>query len=174
MTEYPADVLPLYAQGYALCEYLILHGGRRKYVEFLDEGLRDGQWATALAHHYGIRDLGTLQNTWVNWVAQGFPVPASQAVAATGSVPPGSGAAARLARPEPNLIYRIPNPPAGTPAPAGDAKPPVAVAAASQALPDDGWRPAEATPAATPAASAEQVLRPPLMEPSRQLILEWN
>ena len=31
MTEYPADVMPLYAQGYSLAEYLIQHGGRRKY-----------------------------------------------------------------------------------------------------------------------------------------------
>ena len=30
MTEYPQDVMPLYAEGYSLAEYLINHGGRRR------------------------------------------------------------------------------------------------------------------------------------------------
>ena len=40
MTEYPQDIMPLYAQGYSLAEYLIQIGGRRKYVEFLADGLQ--------------------------------------------------------------------------------------------------------------------------------------
>ena len=35
MTEYPQDVMPLYAQGYSLAEFLIYHGGRKKFVAFL-------------------------------------------------------------------------------------------------------------------------------------------
>ena len=40
MTDYPPDIMPLYAQGYSLAEFLIETGGRRKYVEFLDDGLK--------------------------------------------------------------------------------------------------------------------------------------
>ena len=39
MSEYPADVMPLYAEGYSLAEYLIQHGGRRNHVQFLDNAL---------------------------------------------------------------------------------------------------------------------------------------
>jgi hypothetical protein len=180
MTEYPADIMPLYAQAYALSEYLILHGGRRKYVEFLGEGLRDGQWAAALAHHYGIADLTTLQNTWVNWVAQGFPEPGPQRPVVAVAAAAEAGTAARigypvkLGRPEPNLIYRIRDPRAGTPVQPGDAQPQAAVAAATQVLPADGWQPAGAAKPEAAAAATEQVTRPQLMEPSRQIILEWN
>ena len=79
MTEYPRDVMPLYAQGYSLAEYLILHGGRRKYVEFLDDGLRDDHGPAAVAHHYGIADLATLQNTWLALGAAGLPGAAAAA-----------------------------------------------------------------------------------------------
>ena len=79
MTEYPPDVMPLYAQGYSLAEYLIYHGGRRKFVAFLAEGMNDNQWSAAVARNYGIRDLTVLQNSWVSWVAQGFPAPRPKA-----------------------------------------------------------------------------------------------
>jgi hypothetical protein len=185
MTEYPRDVMPLYAQGYALSEYLIQHGGRRKYVEFLDEGMRDGQWAAAVAHQYGIADLGTLQNTWVQWVAQGFPEPRPEraAVAAT----PVSSGGPRV-RPEPNLIYRIRDkaaaaPAAAAPQPATKAEVVPAAVVAARTLPADGWRAAGAPPS-PPAplpkgegrpsqATSEQVARPQPLEPSRQIILEW-
>ena len=49
MTEYPQDVMPLYAQGYSLAEFLIYHGGRKKFVAFLADGMRDGQWSAAVA-----------------------------------------------------------------------------------------------------------------------------
>ncbi len=49
MTEYPPDVMPLYAQCYSLAEYLIQIGGRRKYIEFLDDGLKNKDWSAAVA-----------------------------------------------------------------------------------------------------------------------------
>ena len=79
MTEYPQDVMPLYAQGYSLAEFLIYRGGRQKFVAFLADGMRDGQWSAAVARNYDVRDLAALQNTWVAWVAQGFPAPPPRA-----------------------------------------------------------------------------------------------
>jgi hypothetical protein len=132
MTEYPQDVMPLYAQGYSLAEYLIYRGGRKKFVAFLADGMRDGQWSAAVQRNYNIHDLPALQNAWVGWVAQGFPVPAvdknvTTAVAALGApsghhvplvavdgIRPEGGttsaaavADARPIRPAPNLIYHI-------------------------------------------------------------------
>ena len=107
MTDYPSDMMPLYAQGYSLAEYLIQTGGRREYVAFLDDGLKDDDWPGAVQRHYGVKDLGTLQNTWLAWVNQGSPPLAPRDVKPT--VPPGEMLAAnqRRPRPEPNLIYHI-------------------------------------------------------------------
>jgi len=58
MSDYPADVMPLYAQGHSLTSYLLQQGGRRKFVEFVDEGMRSGQWAAALSRHYGRKTWG--------------------------------------------------------------------------------------------------------------------
>jgi hypothetical protein len=73
MREYPADMMPLYTQGYALAEYLIQRGGRRKYVVFLTAGLKSGQWSAEVRRHYDIADLSTLQAAWSAWIARGFP-----------------------------------------------------------------------------------------------------
>jgi hypothetical protein len=106
MTDYPADIMPLYAQGYSLAEFLIESGGRRRYVEFLGAGLQSDNWSAAVQRYYGIQDLGVLQNTWLAWVQQGMPTlrprqeqprPAGQMLAAN----------ERRPRPAPNLIYRI-------------------------------------------------------------------
>jgi len=102
MTEYPQDIMPLYAEGYSLAEFLIQTGGRRKYVEFLGDGLESEDWPGAVQRHYGMRDLGVLQNTWLAWVRQGSPFlqprnPAPVLLASN----------ERRPRPEPNLIYRI-------------------------------------------------------------------
>lgn len=73
MVEYPRDIMPLYAQGYTLCEFLIQQGGRRKFVNYLRDGLVSDQWGVATQAHYGYGNLGELQNDWVAWVGNGFP-----------------------------------------------------------------------------------------------------
>jgi hypothetical protein len=107
MTEYPSDMMPLYAEGYSLAEYLIQSGGRRKYVEFLGDGLKDDDWTGAVQRHYGPKDLGTLQSTWLAWVNQGSPALAPREVKP--AVASGEMLAANERRPlpEPNLIYHI-------------------------------------------------------------------
>ena len=47
MKEYPHDVMPLYSQGYSLARYLIAQGGKRKFLEFLADGMRDENWTRA-------------------------------------------------------------------------------------------------------------------------------
>jgi hypothetical protein len=107
MTEYPPDIMPLYAQGYSLAEFLIQTGGRHKYVEFLGDGLKNKDWPGALSRNYGLKDLGQLQNTWLAWVKQGSPV------INPGGIQPGLGATpemlaanSRNTRAEPNSIYQ--------------------------------------------------------------------
>ncbi len=110
MTDYPADIMPLYSQGYSLAEYLIQIGGRRKYVEFLDDGLKKGDWAGAAARNYGIANLGQLQNTWLSWVKQGMPTLGPREAQPGTTSPEMLAAKARSARPAPNSSSQQRNP----------------------------------------------------------------
>ncbi len=75
MKEYPRDVLPLYAQGHSLATWLIHQGGKRKFIRFVEDGLRDENWKRAAREHYKISNLGELQTRWLVWVRQGSPAP---------------------------------------------------------------------------------------------------
>lgn len=158
MTEYPQDVMPLYAQGYTVAEYLIQLGGRRKYVDYVGEGLRTSDWSAATKHYYGIENLGALQTTWLAWVAQGYPTVAPAAPAATALA-----SAEKRPRPEPNLIYKIGAQEATAgrtvlPASAVSTGSDTAVVTATNRAPaapsDSGWHAAEDAPQAAPVSQA--------------------
>ncbi len=198
MREYPADIMPLYAQSYSIAEYLIQMGGRRKYVQFIGDGMADNDWCSAVERHYGIDNSGALQQTWLAWVKQGCPnvLPASQP-----EVQPGVEVVAvshQRERPEPNLIYHLPrnppdyapgsvarndpvalNPLPGASSPRNEPVRPIASA--------DGWYAAGQRPprkagiaAAEPGLTAASVSgpvdtqlgKPQPTEPSRQIILD--
>lgn len=95
MREYPADVLPLYSQGYSLARFLIERGGRHKYVAFVGDGLATENWSAALGSHYGVGDLAQLQHVWLEWVKRGCPAPPS----AVAAVPPPAAVALAASAP---------------------------------------------------------------------------
>ncbi|QDU30524.1 hypothetical protein ETAA8_56690 [Anatilimnocola aggregata] len=74
MKEYPPDMLPLYAQGYSLARYLIMQGGKRKYVQYVGEGMQTDNWPAVTRKYYGHKDLSDLQVTWLEWVRLGSPM----------------------------------------------------------------------------------------------------
>lgn len=71
MTEYPSDVLPLYSQGYSLARFFIAQGGKRKFVDYVGDGMKMKNWTAATKKHYGFESLSELQVTWVEWVRSG-------------------------------------------------------------------------------------------------------
>jgi hypothetical protein len=73
MKEYPPDILPLYSQGYSLARYLIQQGGKRKFVNYVGEGMQTNNWTATTKKHYGFTSLSDLQVTWVEWVRTGSP-----------------------------------------------------------------------------------------------------
>jgi len=73
MKEYPRDILPLYSQGYSLARFLIAQGGKRKYIQYVGDGMQTNDWSAATRRHYGYQDLSELQVTWNQWVAKGSP-----------------------------------------------------------------------------------------------------
>ena len=99
MREYPADVLPLYSQGYSLARYLIERGGRHKYVNFVADGLAGDDWAGALQKHYGVPGLAQMQIVWLDWVKQGCPAPPA-ALAASSPAPAAWAGTARGQSPD--------------------------------------------------------------------------
>ncbi len=155
MKEYPRDVMPLYAQGLTLAEFLIQQGGRRKFIEYLDDGMKTGQWSEATRRHYEFADLGTLQNQWVAWVGQGLPAIQSPTAGARNTPPTMLADARNPLRPKPNPIRP-----------------------ASNEQPDSGWYAVGARPAAKEPQPADpvrsQLARPQSIERSRQIILQWD
>jgi len=85
MKEYPADVLPLYAQGHSLATYLIQQGGKAKFLQFVQDGLQKEDWTNVTHRHYGFSNLRILQDSWLDWVAKGSP-PLETSIAATPAV----------------------------------------------------------------------------------------
>ena len=73
MKEYPHDVLPLYSEGYSLSRFLIDQWGRKKFMEFLGEGMKNENWPVTVKKYYGFASLQALQDQWLDWVKQGSP-----------------------------------------------------------------------------------------------------
>jgi len=71
LTEYPADVLPMYAQGYSVCQFLIAQNGPRSFVKFLGDYMQNPSWTQSIRNHYGYESLAELQQSWLAWVSQG-------------------------------------------------------------------------------------------------------
>jgi hypothetical protein len=68
MTEYPRDMIVVYAQGYSVCQYLIDRGGRQKFLEFVGIGMRNGNrnWEQAVQQVYGYASVDDLEEQWID------------------------------------------------------------------------------------------------------------
>ncbi|PHQ33496.1 hypothetical protein [Rhodopirellula bahusiensis] len=71
LTEYPSDVLPMYAQGYSVCRFLIEQQGPETFIDFLGEYMQRGSWTHNVQKHYGYDSLAELQEFWLAWVEAG-------------------------------------------------------------------------------------------------------
>lgn len=92
MTEYPRDILPLYAQGHSLARFLLAHGGKRKFVDYVGDGMKWNSWTKATQKHYGFQSLSELQVTWLDWVRHGSgPIAANDTLVAQASTTSSDG-----------------------------------------------------------------------------------
>lgn len=97
MTEYPPDVLPLYAQGFSLARFLIAQRGKPEFVNYVGDGMQSNDWGRATQDHYGYRDLSELQVTWLDWVRRGSPAIAPPNTMLAQQTPPAPQAAPQVA-----------------------------------------------------------------------------
>jgi hypothetical protein len=189
MKDYPRDVLPLYSQGFSLARYLVAQGGKRKFLDFIADGLRDENWTRAIRQHYGVNNLAELQNKWLDWVRQGSPqidtpeTPPLVAVKAPGPAPgPASGdTGIRLAANDKGASGN-----AGGPSVYDVAAKAPLTAQAPRGATDDRWHAPSGDATASPAANdlaadtaardtpQHQVTRPQDVQRPRQVILEWS
>ncbi|MEM6473742.1 MAG: hypothetical protein AAF802_29555 [Planctomycetota bacterium] len=104
LKEYPADMLPMYAQGYSVCRFLIEQSGPRQFVKFIEGYMQQQSWTENVRKHYGYESLEQLQTSWLAWVESGSgPVDAfvsarsraAASVAASSSGRPGEDSATR-------------------------------------------------------------------------------
>ena len=71
LTEYPNDVLPMYAQGYSVCRFLIEQKGAPTFINFLQDYMDQRSWTPNVRKYYGYNSLRQLQDYWLAWVADG-------------------------------------------------------------------------------------------------------
>ncbi len=73
MTEYPRDMIVLYAQGYSVSQYLVAKGGdgkegRAKLLQFLGLGMQGNtaeSWNAAASKLYGYDTVDALEEAWL-------------------------------------------------------------------------------------------------------------
>ena len=117
LTEYPRDVMALYAQGFSVAHYLVSLGGKPKFLDFVWEGQQAG-WDYALRRYYGFRSVQQLESQWRLTLAR--PVePSTQVVASAGRATRAQSASPRIVRGQtPEEVW-----PAARPSPIAPARP---------------------------------------------------
>jgi hypothetical protein len=63
MTDYPSDLMVLYAEGTTVSQFLVEAGGRKEFLDFVSDGM-DGDWDKAVKDHYGWKDVDELEEKW--------------------------------------------------------------------------------------------------------------
>ena len=75
MKEYPTDsrrMLILYAQGYALADFLVQQRGQTAYLKFLSAAETD-DWEQAIRGHFDHAGVESLERNWLAWIRAGMP-----------------------------------------------------------------------------------------------------
>ena len=92
MKEYPRGqrpMLTLYAQGYALADFLVQQKGRQAYLKFISDGERTN-WEDAIRTNFDHEGIESLERNWQGWVLAGMPkltLPRDQMLAANEDSP---------------------------------------------------------------------------------------
>lgn len=69
LTEYPNDVMVLYAQGYSVSDFMVAKSNRQTFLAFIDTSLQTG-WDQALKIHYGYASIEVLEEAWLQSLRQ--------------------------------------------------------------------------------------------------------
>lgn len=65
LKDYPSDVMALYAQGFAVANFLVGNSSRPAFLAFVAQGMAQG-WDAAVQAHYRYRSVEELEQAWLN------------------------------------------------------------------------------------------------------------
>ncbi len=65
MTQYPRDVMVLYAEGYSVTSFLVGKSNRSHFMAFVARGMQ-GDWDGAVRQFYGYQSVEGLEQDWLN------------------------------------------------------------------------------------------------------------
>jgi hypothetical protein len=85
LTEYPRDVMALYAEGFSVANYLVGMKGKRTFLDFVATG-QTGGWDAAIQQYYGLNGIEALQERWIDWLIQGVGTGADEPAAGSPAV----------------------------------------------------------------------------------------
>lgn len=97
LTQYPNDVLVLYAQGFSVVDFLVSRSSKPAFLAFLASAMQSG-WDNALRQHYGFVSIEALETAWLQSLARNRSE-GSLASFDRNSVPVSGGGTARMAAP---------------------------------------------------------------------------
>jgi len=67
LTDYPADVIVVYDQGYSVTRFLVEQKDRPTFLQFLKAGMKDG-WDAATKVCYGFESVNEMEREWLTWM----------------------------------------------------------------------------------------------------------
>ncbi len=70
LTNYPSDMIVLYAEGYSVTNFLVSQSNRGAFLNFLAHGMRSG-WDDAVRVHYRYRSVEELEAAWLQSLREG-------------------------------------------------------------------------------------------------------
>ncbi len=65
LTNYPNDVMCLYAEGYCVTNFLVNQGGRARFLSFVGTAMNNGDWDGALRSTYSYQGVADLEKAWL-------------------------------------------------------------------------------------------------------------
>jgi hypothetical protein len=79
LTQYPRDVMVLYAEGYSVTSFLVGKSSRKAFLAFIGDGMQRG-WDMAVQTHYGYKGVRDLEAAWLRHLSEN---PASENASTT-------------------------------------------------------------------------------------------
>ena len=93
LTEYPAQVMCLYAQGYSVTNYLVMRSNRQQFLNFVGRGMYLG-WDKAVQEYFGQKSVEELEQAWLQFLRDARKQPAGSMVAGANNPAAGQVASA--------------------------------------------------------------------------------
>jgi hypothetical protein len=119
MTQYPRDVMVLYAEGYSVTNYLVGLNGKPAFLQFIAAGMQ-GDWDSAVRAHYRFDSIEQLERAWVESLKKPRPDPATLLVSRPNTGDDVARVTVRTTVPPVQPILEAPQPIVRGQAPEGD------------------------------------------------------